>query len=386
MLNQFQNWQSGGRNLLRGNSVVHEGDVDFEPDRFEDLDEITFIFDNDDPEEDLEGYDLVYIGTVGDNHLHHHHQQQRKLSLANNFVNVKEDPKPKDKPAPIGKDNDQLLPFGRRAQLFNQVIPPDGSIIGTVQAFGAQVKDADIIRFVSIQFRDHNNKQSRWKELPKSGELDDWFLRELSGFPATQTWKYRMKGKSVSGIKEITSWMELAINIVREDTTIPTLLPTPNPTPKPSPNPTLPPTPVPTSRRPTSSPTPGPSPHPTLPPSPQPTPGLTRSPTRDPTPHPVESAGQWTAHPTDHPTTKPPTKQPTSPPSNNPTSPPTNKPTKPPTIQPTSPPTIKPMKPPTIQPTSPPTPAKTEAVQQAPPQFLLGSVRDAPWEYGGKCI
>ncbi len=408
IMSQFQHWQSGDRNLRGSTSIIH---VNFEPGSDEDLDEITFIYDEDDPEEDVNGYDLVYIGSRDNTHLHQ--QQQRELSLANKFVNsMKEDPqgKPppnantfvnsvkegldpmKGKPPPKGKGKDQLLPFGRRAKLFHQIFPDDGSVIGTVQAFGAQTINVDEMKKVSIQFKDHNNKRSKWKDLPQSMALRDWFMEEIEGFPPNTTWMYRIKGKSTSGDKEITAWMELAINIVREETSNPTLLPTPNPTPKPSPDPTSLPTPNPTPR-PTSSPTPRPSPDPTLPPSPQPTPGPTSSPTPDPTPYPVDSSSQWTAHPTKHPTTKPPTNQPTSPPSNNPTSPPTNvptsppsnNPTTPPSKNPTSPPTKNPTKPPTIQPTSPPTPEATEAVQQAPAQLLHRSVRDAAWEYGGKC-
>jgi len=383
---QYQHWQSGDRNL-RG-VIVHEDDVDAMP---EGLGEITLIYDQDDPEEeDLDGYDLVFIGN-GDDSSYLYQQQQRELSLANDFVSsssannfVKDDPKGKGKgkPPPKGKGQgqDDLLPFGKKAKLFNQIYPPPGSVIGNIQAFGAQVKDDKEMKYVAIQFKDQRNKRSKWKKVPKSDDLQNWFMKEMSGFPDDQEWKYRMKAQNKSKRKEITAWMDLAINIERvEETPPPTMPPTPNPTPGPSPSPTSPPSP-----NPTLPPSPQPSPGPSSPPSPQPTPRPTSPPTPDPTPYPVDYASQWTRHPTRYPSTESPTFQPTSPPSNRPTSPPSNYPTSPPTNNPTNPPTNDPTNPPTPQPTSPPTPEATEAVQQAPPQLLDRDVRDDPWEYGGQ--
>mmetsp|Transcript_20826 Transcript_20826/g.34344 ORF Transcript_20826/g.34344 Transcript_20826/m.34344 type:complete len:802 (-) Transcript_20826:70-2475(-) len=363
IMSQFQHWQSGDRNLRGGGIIDHEDDVDAFP---EDLNEITFIYDEDDPEEDLDGYDLVYIGNEIDSHL-----QQRKLYFADDFVssssansfvnNLKEDP-------------DQLLPFGKRAKLFNQVYPLDGASIGTVQSFGAQINDGYNIRAVKIQFKDDRNQRSNWKKLPQDRELHDWFQREIGGFSPGTTWYYRMRANNKSRRgegtkrKELTAWMELAIDIERvEETPPPTSLPTPNPTPVPSSSPTSPPSPQPT-------------PDPTSPPSPPPTPGPTSPPTPPPTNYPVDYTSQGTGHPTRFPTTDAPTYQPTY----HPTPPPTNNPTHPPTNHPTPPPTPQPTEPPKPQPTSPPTPEATEAVQLAPPQLLDRHVRDDPWEYGGQ--
>jgi hypothetical protein len=388
-MGQFQHWQSGERNL-RGGSMLQEGeDGDAFP---EDLDEIPFIYDEDDPEEeDLDGYELVYAGNQGnqdDSHLYP--QEQRKLSLAdefvsstaNSFVNsAKEDPK--------GKGDGQLLPFGKKAQIFNQVFPSSGSTIGNIQAFGAQVLDASIMKSVKIQFKDESGKRSKWKKLPKDKDLEHWFMREMSGFPPGKKWKYRMKAKDNSKKKEMTMWMELAIDIERvEETPPPTSLPTPNPTPGPSPSPTSPPSSQPSPGR-TSPPSAPPTPAPTMGPTSPPTMRPTSPPTPRPSPYPVDYTSQWTRHPTRYPTTDSPTDKPTdhptSHPSNHPTSPPTSNPTEPPTNYPTDPPTSQPTEPPTPLPTSPPTQEATEAVQQAPPQLLTRHVRDDPWEYGGKC-
>jgi len=435
MMNQFQHWQSGDRNL-RG------GDVD--DSLPEELDQImTFLYDEDDPEEDLDGYDLVYIGNEYDATIQQ--QQSRELSLANDFVGnssssansfvdgMENDPKGKGKSPPQGKDKDQLLPFGKKANLFNQIFPKDGSMIGTIQAFGAQVKNSAEVKYVGIQFKDHKNERSKWYKMPQSEALHDWFMKEMKGFPANKKWKYRMKArmptarnsdskrkKKTKTKKEVTAWMELAINIERVEETPP---PTPGPSPRPSPEPTSPPSPRP-SPSPTSQPSPGPSLEPTSPPSPRPSPGPTSPPsprpspeptpppsskptsppTPDPTPYPLDYVSQWTKHPTRYPTTESPTFRPTSPPSRHPTLPPTNRPTDNPTNRPTNTPTNKPTnrptkrptnnpthlptndptKPPTPRPTSPPTPEATEAVQQAPPQRLHQHVRDDPWEYGGK--
>ena len=387
--NQFEHWQSGERNL-RG--IIHEDGVDTMQVIREDFGDIDFVYDEDDPEEDLEEYDLVYIGEIDESYLHH--QRQRELSLADNFVSgssandfvnsSKKDSKGKTekKPPPKGKGGGQeLLPFGKKAKIFNQLFPSSGSTIGTVQAFGAQVKDgSDNMKDVSIQFKDHKNKRSKWKSLPKSKYLHDWFMKEIKGFPENRVWLYRMKAKTKSKEKEITAWMELAINIEREETPSPTLHPTPNPTPAPSPKPSSPP-----SSPPSSEPTPKPS----VPPSPLPTHEPTAPPSPLPTPWPTYASYKWTKHPTRYPTTDSPTVKPSSPPSNNPTSPPTNNPSSPPsnnpTNSPTNSPTNNPTKPPSPQPSSPPTAKATEAVQQAPPQFLRKSVRDEPWEHGGKC-
>lgn len=407
MMSQFQHWESGDRNLRGGDVIVSEDDIE----SFPELDQMSFLYDEDGPEEDLDGYDLVYIGSGDDVDIHQ--QEQRELSLANDFVggssannfvsHIKQDPKGKGKSPPQGKDKDAILPFGKKANIFNQIFPKDGSRIGTVQAFGAQVKDAAAIEYVGIQFKDHKNKRSKWYEMPQSEALHDWFMKEMKGFPPNQKWLYRMKAKvptprsnkkKKKNKKEITAWMELAINIEPVEETPP---PTPGPSPRPSPSPTSPPSPRPSpnptsppSPRPTSPPSPRPTPGPTSPPSSKPTPGPTSPPTPDPTPNPLDYVSQWTKHPTRYPTTESPTFHPTSPPSKHPTQPPTFNPTPNPTHNPshppTKPPTKQPSKPPTPLPTPPPTPEATEAVQQAPPQLLHKHVRDDPWEHGGKCF
>ena len=241
------------------------------------------------------------------------------------------------------------------------MFPCTGSKIGNIQAFGARIDtnyaEADDVN-VYMQLKDCNRKRSSWKNMPPSQHAGEWYFKELSGFEKCDTWHYRMMSKDKSRMRQMTTWMELVIDIER-DTPNPTPLPTSNQTPPPSPEPTSPPSPLPT-------------PVPTLPPSPNPTPWPTPPPSPQPTPHPIDSSGQWTENPTKPPTSKPPTNEPTPPPSN----PPTPQPTSPPSPQPSSSPTPQPISP-TPQPTTPPSPEQATLLQRY--------VRDDPWEYSGKC-
>lgn len=349
---QQQGVENSGRNLRGRSSSSGYYPDDSQPNSPNaEVEEIAFIYDEDDPEEDdeLEGYD------IGDT------QQQRELSLADAFVSqTKEEPKGK----PQGQSS--CLPSGKALpEKFHSVFPCSGSKIGNLQAFGVRIDtnnaEAENVS-VYLQLKDCKRKRSSWKRMPASEHTLEWFFKELAGFEKCDHWSYRTMLKDESRRRQMTTWIELVIDIER-DTPNPTPLPTSsNPTPLPSPEPTSPPSPLPT-------------PGPTLPPSPKPTPWPTPPPSPQPTPHPIDSSGQWTENPTKPPTSKPPTKEPTPSPTNEPTAPPTNPPTPPPSPQPSSPPTPHSVSP-TPQPTTPPSPEQATSLQRY--------VRDDPWEHGGK--
>jgi hypothetical protein len=341
---QQQAVENSGRNLRGRSSSSDDYPDDSQPNSpTTEVEEIAFIYDEDDPEEndELEGYD---IGTT---------QQQRELSLADAFVSqTKEEPKGK----PQGKSS--CLPSGKPLpENFLSVFPCTGSKIGNFQAFGARIATFAEVDNVYLQLKDCKRKRSSWKNMPASPQALDWHFKELAGFEKCDKWNYRLMTRDSSRKREMTEWMELVIDIER-DTPNPTPLPTSNPIPPPSPEPTSPPSPLPT-------------PGPTLPPSPKPTPWPTPPPSPQPTSHPIDSSGQWTENPTKPPTSKPPTNEPTPFPTNEPTPPPSN----PPTPQPSSPPTPQPISP-TPQPTTPPSPEQATLLQRY--------VRDDPWEYSGK--
>lgn len=221
---QYQHWQNNnGDRHLRGSTsgsiAYNKEDGDAQPDYNEKAEDISFVYADGDPDDDLGGYKLVYIGDENEDLLHHH--QQRELSTASSFVDkyVKEDPKAKDQ---------GLLPRGKRAVLFQKVFPQSGTKIGDIQAFGAKIANSKEVKLVQVQFKPERGLRTTWKNLPNKGTFD-WFQKEFGGFLTDTAWSYRMRAKDVSNYREITAWMDLLINIDR--TSNPTPLPTSPPSP-----------------------------------------------------------------------------------------------------------------------------------------------------------